>query len=198
MTISSVSGTPSQAVSGLAALRYTHHKGASGGSKTLLPVATGSSSDNANQLASAVAAAMAQLGLTITPTTLSTAALTATPANGLDDGAAKNDALPAALPQQQKAQQQVQQYRNVASTFSNLAQALDSNSNTALYASSGSSNLTTVFQNLWSSLGASSGTLADASGSAIPSLPSFLQTLAQNFGESGISGLRGVFVDTVV
>ncbi|RDS79226.1 hypothetical protein DWU98_18920 [Dyella monticola] len=97
-----------------------------------------------------------------------------------------------------KAQQQVQQYRNVASAFSNLAQALEANSYSTASAAGGSSNLTAVFKNLWTSLGASSEAPADASSTALPSLQSFTQTLAQNIGESGISGLRGLFVDAVV
>lgn len=63
---------------------------------------------------------------------------------------------------------------------------------------SGAGSLTTLFQNLWTSLGSSSATAADASASTIPGFQSFLQTLARNFSEGGISGLRGMFVNTVV
>jgi hypothetical protein len=104
----------------------------------------------------------------------------------------------ASLPQQSEGSQQVQQYRNIASTFSNLAQALSSSSSSASATSNGTSSLTTVFQNLWTSLSSSHGTSTDSSSNAMPSLQTFLQTLARNFSESGISGLRGVFVDTVV
>jgi hypothetical protein len=104
----------------------------------------------------------------------------------------------APLPQQPSGSQQVQQYRNIASTFSNLAQALSSSSSSSSPTSNGASSLTTVFQNLWTSLSSSHGTSGDSSGNAMPSLQTFLQTLARNFSESGISGLRGVFVDTVV
>ena len=110
----------------------------------------------------------------------------------------RGDTPPASLPQQSEGSQQVQQYRNIASTFSNLAQALSSSSSSASATSNGTSSLTTVFQNLWTSLSSSHGTSTDSSSNAMPSLQTFLQTLARNFSESGISGLRGVFVDTVV
>ncbi|WP_333681181.1 hypothetical protein [Dyella sp.] len=76
----------------------------------------------------------------------------------------------------------------MAASSSNLAQALS-----ATHAS-GASSLPTVLQGLWTSLGSSS---VDASSGSMPSLPSFLNTLARNLSESGVTGLRGVFVDTV-
>lgn len=188
MSISSVSSTQSQSVSGLIAPQYPHHKREFNESTAPAVIAsTDSSNQNASLLASAVAAALTQLGLSSSPST-SSAAVTA----------ASNTTPLALLPQQPKASQQVQQYRDIASTYSNLAQALSSSVNGAPSTSSGTGNLTAVFQNLWTSLGASYGTSSDSSNGTIPSLPSFLQTLAHNLSESGISGLRGVFVDAVV
>jgi hypothetical protein len=185
MTISSVGSTQSPALSGVVVLQRIHHKRAPNELATTIPASSTPSIDGANQLASAVAAALTQLGLTSS-------------ANSISKAAAANTPL-APLPQQPKAAQQVEQYRNIASTFSNLAQALStgSGSTSVTSNSSGSSGLTTVFQNLWTSLGASDGTSTDASTGTLPSLPSFLQTLAHNISESDISGLRGVFVDTL-
>lgn len=117
---------------------------------------------------------------------------------GLVNAAATSSAPFASLSRQLQGSQQIQQYRNMASPFSNLAEALSSSSSTASSNSSGDSGFTAVFQNLWTSLSSSAATSSDAARSTIPSLPSFLQTLARNFSESGISGLHGVFVDTVV
>lgn len=194
MSISSLSGTPSQSSSGFIASQYAHHK--RGFNEPVAPasiVPAGSSANNASQLVAAVAMAMTQLGLT-TPGTMPAASKIVTTASDSGDADASNDTPLASPPQ--KEWQQVRQYQNGASTFSHLAQALSYTSNGTLLTSTAPGNLTTVFQNLWSSLGASYGTSVSAS-DAIPSLPSFLQTLAQNFGESGISGLRGMFVDTV-
>jgi hypothetical protein len=188
MTISSISSTQLQPISGLVSSRYTHHKKELNESTAAALVASkGTSDTDANPLASAIAGAMAQLGLTSAPG-----------AAGSNNTTATSGTQFAALPQQLKGSQQVQQYRNIASTFSNLAQSLNASSNSASPTSSGTGSLTTVFQNLWSSLGSSSETSTDSSSSTIPSLPLFLQTLAHNFSESGVSGLRGVFVDTVV
>jgi hypothetical protein len=188
MTISSISSTQSQPVSGLVSPRYTHHKKELNESTAAALVASpGTSTTDANPLASAIAGALAQLGLTSAPGT-----------TGSDKATATGGAQLAALPQPLQGSQQVQQYRNIASTFSNLAQSLSSSSSSASPSSSGTGSLTTVFQNLWSSLGSSSETSTDSSNTTIPSLPLFLQTLARNFSESGVSGLRGVFVDTVV
>jgi len=189
VSISSLSGTPSQPLSGVIAPQYPHHKREFGAPPPASIAPAAPSAHSANQLATAVASALTQLGLT-TPSTVPVTSKVVTAAGGSDEADA-NSNTPLVL-QPQKGLQQVQQYQNVASTFSNLAQALNYTSNGTLLTSSGSGNLTAVFEDLWSSLGASSG-----SSDTIPSLPSFLQTLAQNFSESGISGLRGVFVDTV-
>lgn len=148
--------------------------GHSGHPKTSSPPAPAVSADSstAEPLASAIASALTQLGLIPSTNT-------------------PGDTSYAPLSPQQKASQPIQQYRNMASTFSHLAQALSaSTSSTA----SGAGNLPTVLQGLWTSLGSSS---TDASRGSIPSLPSFLNTLARNLSESGVTGLRGVFVDTV-
>jgi hypothetical protein len=190
MTISSISSTQSPSVSGVVAARYTHHKKElSGSTATALLAPVTPSTADVNPMASAIAGALTQLGLTSAPR-----------AAGSDDTTATGNAPLASLPQQPKAAQQVQQYKNNASTFSNLAQALNASSSSASSNASGTGNLTTVFQNLWTSLnsssGTSSGTSTESSDSGMPSLPLFLQTLARNFSESGVSGLRGVFVDT--
>lgn len=186
MGISNTSSTRPYVAGDLVALRYAHHTTGRNEPKTAdVPASTSTSSDNASHLAAAVAAALSQVGLTAAPAP--TTAMVATAPYGAD--------TPSRAP---KAQQQVQQYRNVASAFSNLAQALEANSASTASASGGSSNLTAVFKNLWTSMGASSSASADASSAALPSLQSFTQTLAQNIGESGISGLRGLFVDAVV
>lgn len=184
MTISSISSTQSQPVSGVV---YTHHKKELNASTGAALVAQpGTSTTDASSLASAIAGAMAQLGLTPARGT-----------TGSDSTNATSGTQFAPLPQQPQASQQLQQYKNVASTYSNLAQSLSSSSSSASPTSSSTGSLTTVFENLWSSLGSSSETSADSTSSTIPSLPLFLQTLARNFNESGVSGLRGVFVDTV-
>lgn len=127
----------------------------------------------------------------------SSAATTSTVAT--PTGAAATSSMPlAALPRSPSGSQQIQQYRDIASPFSNLAQALRSSSVGTSPMSSGASGLTSVFQNLWTSLSASSTPPIHSPGSATPSLQTFMQTLARNFSESGISGLRGVFVDTVI
>jgi hypothetical protein len=261
MSISSISSTQSLPLSGVIASWPTHHKkGLYESTASALTAATGPSATSTNELASAVAAALMQLGLTPAPATAATAAsaavttpiaaasatdgsfrsadatgmtagsssvsnasqglpaffaqvlaaaqqtaetgaaspLATTAPTSVNNAAATSTAPFASLPRQLQGPQQVQQYTNVASTVSSLGQALSSFSSNASSRAGGASSLTTVFQNLWASLGASSGTSAGVSSSAIPSLPSFLQTLARNFSESGISGLRGVFVDTVV
>jgi hypothetical protein len=187
MNVSGISSTQSQSVSGLVALQHAHYKKAHSESAAALATSPGSSSTDTNPLASAIAAEFAQLGLTFTPS-----------ATDSDNTAATNGILSAPLAQQSRAAQQAQQYKNVASTFSNLAQAVSSSSSNTSVTSSGASSLSTVFQNLWTSLSTSSETSSDASSSTTPSFPQFVQTLARNFSESGISGLRGVFVDTVV
>ncbi|MBE1159894.1 hypothetical protein [Dyella acidiphila] len=198
MSISSVSSTQLPAVSGLAASRYAHHKKAFGESKPVAsPAATGASTDNAGQLASAIATALAQLGLTAAPGSTASTAIATSVTRAPSAVATQSRTALATEPGQQKAQQQVQQYRNVASTFSSLAQALDASSRYTSSTPNGNGSLTTVFQNLWSSLGATSATQTDAASNALPSLQSFMQTLTQNVGESGIAGLRGMFVDTV-
>ena len=100
------------------------------------------------------------------------------------------DASNTPLLQRQSATQPIEQYRSMVSSSSQLAQALSASTSSA----NGGGNLPTVFQSLWTSLGASS---KDASSGSMPSLPSFLNTLARNLSESGVTGLRGVFVDTV-
>jgi hypothetical protein len=188
MSIPGISSTQSLSASALVAPRHTHYKKDPSGQIAAPEASTGSSADSGNQLAAAVAAALSQLGFGAT-------AGAAPAATGM---AATGSASLAPLQQEPKAAKQVQQYTNVASTFSNLAQVLNASSGTAAQASSGSGGLTSVFQNLWASLGAPSETSSDASSGTLPSLPSFVQTLARNFSESSISGLRGVFVDTVV
>ncbi|GGA10487.1 hypothetical protein [Dyella caseinilytica] len=197
MTISSISSTQSPSVSGLVATQHTHHKSAlDASSATAVATPAGSSTAN-SQLASAIAAALTQLGLVSTPRTASIANDSATAAAGTYNAAVTSSAPLAPLPQQLKGSQQIQQYTNIASTFSSLAQALGSVSSSTPSTSGDSGSLATVFQNLWASLGSSSGTSTDVSRDAIPSLPTFLQTLARNLSESGVSGLRGVFVDTM-
>jgi hypothetical protein len=194
MSISSVSSTQTQPIGGLSGLSYPHHRHPSSGS--MAPASTGSATQGASQMAAAVAAAMAQLGLTAAPS--SAAASTAAVAAGSGaDANAKGNASFAAQAQQPKASPQIQQYKNVAASFSSLAQALRASTYSASPTTDGSGHLTSMFQNLWTSMGMPATTSADASSDNSPSLPSFLQALAQNFGESGVSGLRGVFVDTV-
>ena len=188
MSISNLSSTQSPSVGGFTAPEHTHRKREPDESMAAAATAaTGSSTTTANPLASAIATALTQLGLTFTPGSAAS-----------DNTDAANTTPSAPQPQPLKGSQQVQQYKDIAATFSNLAQALSSNSSSASSTSNGTSGLTTVFQELWASLSASSGTSAGSSGSTVPSFSSFLQTLARNFSESGISDLRGVFVDTVV
>lgn len=185
MSIPSLSSTHSLSVSGVAATRHAlaqkarHDPAAS-------RTTTDTSADSTNALALAIAGAVTQLGF----------APAARDATSEDETATSAAAL-APLPQQPKAVQQLQQYKNLAATHSNLAQALSASVGSASSASSGSSDLTKVFENLWSSLGSSQDTSADSSSNTMPSLPTFLQALAQNFSESGVGGLRGVFVNTV-
>jgi hypothetical protein len=197
MSISSLGSTQSQPISGVIAPSYPHHKRAP--NELVVPASiasSGSSTQGASQMAAAVAAALAQLGLTATPGKASTATTAIAAANGTDANAKGNTSF-ASQTQQPKASPQIQQYKSVAASFSNLAQALGASTYSASSTSNGSGQLTTVFQNLWASMGMPSATSADASSRSIPSLPSFLQALAQNVGEAGVSGLRGVFVDTV-
>jgi hypothetical protein len=183
MSTPSITTTQSPSVTGLFAGHYHHYKKELVQTPSTPAVSTPSSAGE--PLASAIAAALTQLGLT------SNTNVAGTDATG-------STAL-ASLTQQQKVSPQIQQYKNMAATSSSLAQALNASSGGTSSTSSadGSGSLTSVFQSLWSSLGSSSGAATDASSSNIPSLPSFLKTLAHNLSESGITGLRGVFVDTV-
>jgi hypothetical protein len=154
---------------------FPSHSGHGGKSLPSAPaVSADSSSAAAEPLASAIASALTQLGLIPNGNTITT-----------------SDTSYASLPARQNATQPIQQYRSMASSFSNLAQALSASTSSG---ASGANSLPTVLQSLWTSLGSSSG---GASSGAMPSLPSFLNTLARNLSESGVSGLRGVFVDTV-
>lgn len=170
----SISNAPSPLVGGLVASRHGH-------ARTPPPsapaVSTGASATAAEPLASAIAAALTQLGLI--PDIHQASA----------DAAASASNLPPALASPHA--QQIQQYRNLTPAFSGLAQVLSDRSGHAPMATHG---LASTFQSLWTSLDASSG---DASSSTIPSLPSFLNALARKLSESGVTGLRGVFVDTV-
>jgi ABC-type transporter Mla subunit MlaD len=199
MSISSVSGTPSPTTGGLVAFRYGHHPQAFVLPKAATsPTSADSSSGHANQPASTVAATLTQLGLTPLPAGLS-AALAAIPASdGSDETAAQDETSLASQSQPRQAQQQVQQYKDVAATFSDVTKALNANSSSASSLAGSSNPVSTVMQDLWSSLGASSATFSAATSSTVPNLPTFLQTMAQSLGESGISGLHGVFVDAVV
>ena len=188
MSISNISSMQSPSVSALTAPPHPHHKkDLDESTAAALLASTGSQATNANPLASAISTSLMQLGLTFTPGTANS-----------DSTALASRAPLVPLPQQPKASQQVQQYRNIAATFSNLAQALNASPSGTSSTSSRPGGLATVFQDLWTSLSASPVTSANTSDSAIPSLQSFVQTLARNFSESGISDLRGVFVDTVV
>ncbi|MBD8880378.1 hypothetical protein IHE49_07785 [Rhodanobacter sp. 7MK24] len=184
MNVSSIYGTQWQSASGLVTSGYAQYQKQPLGSQ-VVPAAAASSitTEHAGQMAAAIAAAMAQLGLTAS---LGQTANGTTPAQGNTSATV----LPGS--------RQVRQYKDMASTFSSLARALESSASGTSAAASQPSGLTSTFQNLWTSLGATPGTSTGSSGApAIPSLPAFLQSLASNFGESGISGLRGVFVDTV-
>jgi hypothetical protein len=184
MSTPSISGTQSPSVTGLVAGHYHHYKKEPGQAPSLPAVSTNTTTSE--PLASAIAAALTQLGLTPNAN-----------AAGVDSSTTTSGASSASLPQQQKVSSQIQQYKNMASTSSGLAQALNASTSSTSSTSSGTGSLTSVFQNLWSSLGSSSETATDASGSTMPSLQSFLKTLASNLSESGITGLHGVFVDTV-
>lgn len=198
MSVPSIGSTLPQSVNGLVVSRYTHpQRPLNEPRPAAVPTPAGPPSDHANQLASAIAAALAQLGLTVTPSTTPATATAAIAARGASDAAAGGDSLPVSPPLPPKTQHPLQQYKTVASTFSGLAQALESATYGIPSASSGAGNLSAVFHSLWTSLGASSDTPANASADATPTLQSFLQTLAQHFSESGVSGLRGMFVDTV-
>ncbi|HUB91897.1 MAG TPA: hypothetical protein VMA74_19405 [Dyella sp.] len=179
MSMPSISSTPSPWVNGLAASRHGHYKTPPSSAPA---VSTATPATAAEPLASAIAAALTQLGLI----------------PDIRDGTATTNGTSLALdPPQPRAAQQIQQYRNTTPAFSGLAQALSASSSHAPATSGEASGLATVFQSLWTSLGSSSGIATGTSSNAIPSLPSFLNTLARNLSESGVTGLRGVFVDTV-
>lgn len=164
----------SQPISGVYPSHFGHDR------KSLPPapaVVADSSTAGAEPLASAIASALTQLGLI--PTMSAAGGTVST-----------GDASNTPLLQRQSATQPIEQYRSMVSSSSQLAQALSASTSSA----NGGGNLPTVFQSLWTSLGASSN---DASSGSMPSLPSFLNTLARNLSESGVTGLRGVFVDTV-
>jgi len=180
MTMPSISNAPSPLVGGLVASRHGHARTPPSSAPV---VSTGASATAAEPLASAIAAALTQLGLI--PDIHLASPDAATSANGVS---------PALDPPQAQAAQQIQRYRNLTPAFSGLAQMLSDRSGHAPTATHG---LASTFQSLWTSLGASSGLAVDASGNAIPSLPTFLNALARNLSESGVTGLRGVFVDTV-
>jgi hypothetical protein len=183
------SSTASLPAGALVAARYAQHRGDARAPK---PTAASVSAthDNPRELAAAIAAAFAQLGLSATPVA-SRAAPAVITGERTGAGAAWL-ASPAPV-----AQRQLQQYRDVAARFSQLAQALDAGAARASSTANGPGQLAAVFQGMWSSLAATTEAAGEAAGDSMPSLPSFLQTLAQNLGESGISGLRGVFVDDV-
>lgn len=170
----SISNTPAPLVGGLVASRHGHARTPPSSAPA---ISTGASATAAEPLASAIAAALTQLGL------IPDTHLASTDAAASTNGAPPTFASPHA--------QQIQRYRNLTPAFSGLAQVLSDRSGQTPAATSG---LASSFQSLWASLGAAS---ADASGNAIPSLPTFLNALARNLSESGVTGLRGVFVDTV-
>ncbi|HUA79877.1 MAG TPA: hypothetical protein VL997_05855 [Dyella sp.] len=187
MSLPIISSTQSPSVSGLFVSRYGHYKKDPSLPRPSIP-AVSSDSSAAEPLASAVAAALTQLGLIPYAGT-----------TGSDNTATESDALSTLASLRQNASPPIQQYRNMALASSSLAQALSVSANGMSPTANGSGQLTTVFQNLWTSLGSSRGVTANTtSDGTMPSLPSFLDTLARHFSESGISGLRGVFVDTVV
>lgn len=181
MSILSISSTTTPSVSGRFAVHYGHYRKEVNQSPPT--VVADSSAAAAEPLASAIAAALTQVGLISRPNSV-----------GSENTATATDSSFASLPLQQAASQQIQQYRSVASTSSNLAQALRASSGDA---SNGAGNLTTVLQSLWTSLGSSSDTASDSPGSTMPSLQSFSGALARSLSESGVTGLRGVFVDAV-
>lgn len=180
MSISSIPGTRLPSLGGLAALRRAQSKDASGTSAPVpataishLPAA------DAGQWTAAIGAAMAQLGLAASSGQAPAAATRTAWAQGDASAASRRGA------------QQVQQYRSIASTSSRLVQALDASASGVSAAG-----LTAALQGLWTSLGATPEGAGSAN-PAVPHLPTFLQSLASHVGESGVSGLRGVFVDAV-
>ncbi|WP_233841654.1 hypothetical protein [Dyella sp. 2HG41-7] len=186
MSLPSIVSTQSPSVSGLYVNRYGHYKKESSLAKPSTPAAS-TDSGSAEPLASAIAAALTQLGLIPN-------ANTADSENAATTGNESIDALSLS----KSASPHIQQYRSMASASSSLAQALSASANSTSQTSRGDGQLTSVFQSLWTSLGASSGMSASApSDGTMPSLQSFMETLARHFSQSGISGLRGVFVDTV-
>lgn len=188
MSLPSIVSTQSPSVSGVFVGGYGHYKKDLSLPRPSTPAtSTDSSATAAEPLASAIAAALTQLGL------IPNASVA-----GTDNAVAASDTSSASLSLPQSASPQIQQYRSMASASSNLAQALSASANSASPATNGAGQLTAVFQSLWTSLGSPSGTATNAAGNAMPSLQSFLETLARHFSESGVSGLRGVFVDTVV
>lgn len=190
MSISSIHGARLQSPNGIAAATYAQQKSLAGDA-TAKAAATKPSlpAENAGQLAAAIASAMAQLGLATSPgpATGPTARNTAS-GTTMAAGAAPRAILPGS--------RQVRQYTELASTFSNLARALDSGAGNAPPGAGQTQGLAGVLQGLWTTLGAASGSAADTGQPAIPNLPAFVQSLARHFGESGIPHLRGVFVDT--
>lgn len=181
MSISSIHGTRLPSLGGLAALRRAQSKDASGTSAPAHATTLSRlSAADAGQWAAAIGAAMAQLGLAVSPGQA--------PAAATGTAWAQGDASTAS----RRGAQQVQQYRSIASTSSRLVQALDASASGA----SAAAGLTAALQGLWTSLGAPPEGAGPAH-PAVPHLPTFLQSLASHVGESGISGLRGVFVDAV-
>ena len=185
MTMPSISGT--RPVNGIPASGRSHLNQEPYQRGGLPPEVPQDHSDAvAERLASAIAAALAQLGLTF-----------GAPMAGPDSGVATSEASSAPGPLSPAASEQIKQYKNVASTFSALAHALSANAGGMPCASSASGSLTPVFESLWKTLGASSGIAGGGAAGAMPSLQSFLETLARHINESGITGLRGMFIDTM-
>ncbi len=180
MSVASVYGTRLPSAGGLAAPWRSPPTDAAGApaSTHAKAISRGPAAD-AGQWTAAIAMAMAQLGLAGSPGRVPTGS-----------PMALGDASPAS----RRAALQVQQYRSIASTSSRLVQALDAGASGAPSAAG----LTAALQGLWTSLGTASYASADGSGSlTAPHLPTFLQSLASHVGESGVSGLRGVFVDAL-
>jgi hypothetical protein len=183
MTISSIGSTQLRPLSEPTPPRHAFHKKGANESATSHATAADSPNPNTDTFASAMAGAMTQLALLPAPGNVQG-----------NNGTTRN--VPVA-PQQSspKASQQAQQYKDVASTFSDLTQSLDAY---AAGTSPASSAMSTVFENLRGSLSAASTpSMTSSEEDALPNLPSFLQAMAQNLSESGISGLRGMFVDTI-
>lgn len=173
MNVSSIYGTRWPSANGLASPGYTPQSKPPAEAQAAPAAKSNLSAESAGQMAAAIAAAMSQLGLT---------ASTGQPGTATAQGGTAPGS------------RQVRQYKDMAATFSSLARALDANATGTQTGTSPSSGLTSVFQNLWATLGTTPPTAASTT---LPSLPAFLQSLAGHFGESGIAGLRGVFVDTV-